>query len=558
MFNILTLAMANEKQKAYFNKAQLYLLEINANSKTIVCGRRFGKSDGVMGPDLLYDIQHMPGSSGFIYQATFKQLLSRTLPAAEAFWKRYNYKRDLHYFIGKKADKRFNFKLPLIEPADWEHCIHFYNGTVVHLLSQDVKFAANSLTTDWGKVDEGRSIRKEKLFEEAFPTLSGTNPVFSKCHKWKGFTIVSDMPTTKKGMWVVEMEKRVDKELISSIESMVVHINYLRDQCEVLHEVPYELSYKIGKLRESLHFMRSKAFLYKEFDTIENIELLGEDYIRQMKRDLPPVIFQTAIMNQRITKLANGFYPALDPDTHYYDAYKNSYIDNLRTIKGTYDMDKISQDNCLADGDIDPDMPLAIALDYNANINWIITGQRIEPDMRTISSFYVKTPKKIRELTQQWCNYYNCITNKNVVYYYNETALQKGYADEESESFAEIVYKILTKNNWSVEMVFLGKTWKQAIKHQYIDDALKGRKYLFPRFNRDNNQFLLPAMELTGIRIGSKGFEKDKTGEKLGETEDDPLELRTDGTDAWDDLFIGLNFFPRQYVSLPYSTSFID
>lgn len=558
MFNLLKYQMANEKKKAYFNKAQLYLLEVNPNSKTIVCGRRFGKSDGVLGPDLLYDIQHMPGSSGFIYQATFKQLLSRTLPASELFWKRYGYKRDLHYFIGRKAPKWMNFKLPLIEPADWDKCIHYYNGTVVHLLSQDVKFAANSLTTDWGKVDEARSIKKEKLFEEAFPTLSGTNPAFEKCHKWKGFTIVSDMPTTKKGMWVVEMGKRVDDELIQGIVATIQHINFLKEQCRVLPEVPYSISHKISKLKESLNFLRSKAFLYKEFDTFENIELLGEDYIRQMKRDLPPVIFQTSILNQRISKLSDGFYPSLDPDLHYYDAFNNSYIDNVRTIKGTYDIDKIAKHDCMADGDIDPDFPLSIAIDYNSNINWVITAQRIEPEMRTLSSFYVKTPKKLRELCQVWCNYYESIANKNVIYYYNETALQKGYADEESESFAEIVYKILTKNKWSVEMVFIGKTWKHVLKHQYIDDALKGRKYLFPKFNRDNNQYLLPSMEMAGIRIGRNGFEKDKTGEKLGETEDDPLELRTDGSDAWDDLFIGLNFFPRQFVSLPYSTSFME
>jgi hypothetical protein len=108
----------------------------------------------------------------------------------------------------------------------------------------------------------------------------------------------------------------------------------------------------------------------------------------------------------------------------------------------------------------------------------------------------------------------------------------------------------------SVEPVFLGKTWKHMIKHQYIDDAFTGRNYLFTRFNRDNNQFLLPAMEMTGIRIGRNGIEKDKSGEKLKESEDDPLELRTDGTDAWDDLFIGLNFFPRQFTSIPFITSF--
>jgi len=547
-----------EKQKAYFNKGQLYLHELSPNSKTLVASRRWGKSDGLTGPDLLYDVQHMPMSVGWLYQATYKQLLSRTLPAALAFLKRYGYLEDYHYFVGRKAPKWMKFEMPYIQPNEWDHCIHFYNGTVIHMLSQDVRFSANSLTADWGKVDEGRSIKKEKMFEEAIPTLSGSNPIFEKCHKWKGITIVSDMPTSKQGQWVVDMEKRMDPELIATIENTIAEINRIRTQYHHMPELPANAEKEIRKQQSELFFLRRHAFLYKEFDTIDNIELLGEDYIKEQKRNLPPVIFQTSIMNKRIRKLTDGFYPNLDPDIHYYDAYNNSYIDNLRTDKGTLDLKKIGEENCLSDGDIDPDIPLAIALDYNANINWIITGQRVEPEMRTLSSRFVKFNKKLRALCAEWCDYYKYMVNRDVIYYYNETALEKGYADEESESFAEIVYNVLTNHNWNVQMVFMGKTWKHKLKHQYIDDALTGKKYLFPRFNRQNNEYLLPAMEMTGTRYGKYGFEKNKAGEKFAETEDDPLELRTDGTDAWDDLFIGLNFFPQQFSTLLLSTTFND
>jgi hypothetical protein len=545
-----------EKKKAYFNPAQMYVHELSPNSKTLVCGRRFGKSDGIMGPDLLTDIQHMPKSVGWIYQATFKQLLARTIPSTLAFLERYGYREDFHFFVGRKAPKWMNFEMPYIQPRDWSQAIHFYNGVVVHMLSQDVRYSANSLTSDFGKVDEGRSIKKEKMVEEAMPTLSGSHPSFEKYHKWKGITIVSDMPTTKQGQWVVEMENRMDKDLIKAIEGNIASMNEIKARYQYMPEMPDTARRQIAKLKEETNFFRRHAFLYKEYDTIENIELLGEDYIKEQKRILSPVTFLTSIMNKRIRKLTDGFYPNLNPDVHYYDAYDNSYIDNLRTNRGTYDFKKIKEENCLADGDIDPDSPLAVAFDYNANINWVITGQIQEPEMKTLSSMYVKFEKKIRALCKKWCDYYRFIVNKEVIYYYNETALEKGYADEESESFADIVYNVLTNNGWTVHMVFLGKTWSHKLKHQYIDDALTGKKYLFPTFNRQNNEDLLPAMEMTGVKYGRNGFEKDKTGEKLSETEDDPLELRTDGTDAWDDLFIGLNFFPQQFISLPISTEY--
>lgn len=534
----------------------MYVHEISPNSKTIVGARRLGKSDGIQGPDLLYDIQNMPGSAGFMYQRNFKQLLGRTLPASTAFLKRYGYQRDVHYFIGRKAPKWMNFKLPPVEPADWGQLVHFYNGTVIYLLSQDVKFSANSITTDWGKIDEGRSIHKDKLFEEVIPTLSGTDPRFENCHKWKGFTIVSDMPTSKEGQWVLDMEKRQDPDLITAIEGTISKINELKDHYRHMPEMTLSGQREMAYQREQLFFLRKNAFLYKEYDTIENLEIVGIDYIRQMKRDLPPVIFQTSIMNRRVRKLTDGFYPNLEPDLHYYDADNIGLIENMRTPKGTLDLERIAEDNCLKDTDIDRSVPLAIAFDYNANINWIVTGQRVEPVMKTLGSKFVKFSSKLRELCRNWCEYYEKHPNRDVIYYYNTTALDGAYADEDAPTFQEIIVEELSKRGWNVEPVFIGNTWSHRVKHQAIDDALKGRAYLFPMFNRANNKALLPAMEMCGIRMGRTGFEKDKAGEKLGETEDDPLELRTDGTDAWDDLFIGLNFFPRQVTSLPMSTVF--
>ena len=65
-------------------------------------------------------------------------------------------------------------------------------------------------------------------------------------------------------------------------------------------------------------------------------------------------------------------------------------------------------------------------------------------------------------------------------------------------------------------------------------------------FNRDNNEALLLAMEQCSIYQGPNGFKKDKRGEKISETEEDKLENRTDGTDAFDSLFIGMNNFPTE------------
>ncbi|MFA6400889.1 MAG: hypothetical protein WCX31_04580 [Salinivirgaceae bacterium] len=534
--------------KIYLNPGQQKVRAYAPNSKTIVASRRFGKSDGIVGPDLLRDIQHMPQGSGSLYQASYKQLLGRTLPSTLQFLDRLNYKADVHYFIGRKAPKFMNFKEPFIKPLSWEHVVHFYNGSIIHLLSQDVKFTANSLTLDWLKADEARSLKKEKLFEEAIPAVSGSPGKFKDVPWYKGITLVSDMPTSKQGMWVVdEKNKMLDPK---NIKVKAVVEGLLFDRSLIYQKYGANLEHfpaaqnRIANINKELNYFRRYLYMYFEFDTIENIEIVGQEYIREQKRLLPPIIFYTSILNKLQRNDPSGFYANLKPSLHYYNKSNDSWLDNQRTHKGTLDMGALQKHTCLADGDIDITQPLSIACDYNANINWVITGQQQKGQMITLSSFFTKHEQKLRSVLRYWAEYYTDHPVKEVVYYFDTTALDSAYADEQTENFAEIVYNELTARGWYVHLVNTGKPWKHHIKHQYINDALTGIKYLFPQFNDQNNEFLLPAMEQAGVKIGSNGFQKNKSGEKIQETEDDPLELRTDGTDAWDTLFIGLNFFP--------------
>lgn len=531
------------RHKVYFNKGQLYLMAIGANTETIIASRRFGKSDGIIAPRMLRNVQHMPRSAGGIYGATFQQILTRTLPAAVFALNRWGYKHEVHYYIGRKAPDRAKFQKPYIEPQSWDHCIHWYNGSVQLLISQDVKFSANSLTLDYILGDEARSFKKDKFFNEVVPANSGVFGKFDDCPWHRGITLVSDMPQGKDEEWLLKRKEEMDTDLISAIEGIIARIAELKNL-----NSEYGTN-EIVRQKKELAQLRRVASIYKEYDAIENIEILGESYIANMKRELTPLTFLTSILNKRLDRKIGGFYANLSAAKHYYDSFDNSFLDNLRDPFGTFDLKRFRKLNCRQDGDIDKDIPLHIACDYNANINWMVIGQPTGSELRTLKSIFVKHQEKLRKLIENFCNYYEPLENKDLVYFFDSTALDKAYADEASESFSEIVINELSKRGWNVYQQYIGNPMKHALKHQYIDDGLCGKKYLFPRFNRFNNESLLPAMENTGIKVGRNGFEKDKSGEKLAETDQNVLESRTDGTDAWDTLFIGCNFFPVNYKS---------
>ena len=526
------------EKKVYFNKPQRLTQLIGANTTVIVAGRRTGKTDSIAAPFVLRNMQRMPGSTGGIVVPTFKHGLTNTIPGLLAAWKRWGFLQGVHYVVGRKPPK--NFKRPIIEPNDYEHVVSFYNGSIAVIISQDRPGSSNSLTLSWLLVDEAKFIDYQKLKDETLPANGGIKSHFGKHSFNHSIMILSDMPQTTKGSWFLHYKDKMDPELIATIEATVYEIWRTKERIKKLNAsgnpVPEHLKGYLRRLDRNLNKMRSVAVYYREYSSIENLQLLGENYIKQMKRDLTPLTFQTSILCQRIGIAKDGFYSSMR-EGHKYDANDNQYLDTLG-----YDYDFATLD-ARADADVDPDAPICIGMDYNANINWIVAGQPRERRLNVIKSFYVKFERKIPALIDDFCRYYANHRNKTVVFYFDATALGSNYAVNDQDFRWWVIHEF-ERHGWRVEAVYLGNPMRKEEKYLLINQAFAGKQRLMPFFNRTNNEDLILAIQSAGVRRGRNGFDKDKSGEKLAETEEDLLEHRTDGTDAFDTLYIGCEKFP--------------
>ena len=540
--------MSKPNKEIYFNEPQRLTQLIGANISVIVAGRRTGKTDSIAAPFVLRNMQRMPGSTGGIVVPTFKHGLTNTLPGLFAAWKRWGYIQGVHYVVGRKPPK--SFARAIIEPSDYEHVISFYNGSVAIIISQDRPGSSNSLTLSWLLVDEAKFIDYERLKDETLPANGGIKSYFGKHSFNHSIMILSDMPQTQKGSWFLHYKEKMDEELIDTIKATIYEIWKTKERVRRLKgegkAVPKYLKRYLRTLDTNLNKMRSVAVYYKEYSSIENLQLLGENYIKQMKRDLTPKTFQTSILCQRIGIAKDGFYSSMR-EGHKYNASDFEYLDSLG-----YDFAPEAMD-CRADKDINPLAPICIGMDYNANINWIVAGQPEGRRLNIIKSFYVKFERKIPALVEEFCNYYAHHQNKTVVYYYDTTALGANYAVNEQD-FHWVVCHEFEKRGWQVEDVYLGNPMRHDEKYLLINQGFAGKQRLMPFFNRQNNDDLILAIQTAGVVRGRNGFRKDKGGEKLDETEENLLEHRTDGTDAFDTLYIGVEKFPYKEI-YPVSAS---
>lgn len=318
-----------------------------------------------------------------------------------------------------------------------------------------------------------------------------------------------------------------------------------------------------GYLRE----LRRVAFVVRRASTLENIDILGEDYIRQMKRDLPAYTFAVSILNAKMQKSNDGFYSNLDIEHVHGYTIDNDILSqaNFSTQKSTGiiggkritsesyqpDFKELSERNdCRMDADCINSLPLYIGLDYNANINTLVVGQIYERDgmecLNVIKSFYVKNERKLRELIADFSAYYapKRAINRDVTYFYDATAKQGASYATTDERFYMTVMQELERYGWAVTGVDMGAPERHDLKHKIINDALAHLSFPAIRINQQNNADLIIAMQLCEVKISYKGFQKDKSQEKKPESEDTlPLQQRTDFTDAFDTLYLGCKLF---------------
>ena len=524
----------NKIVKRYFNDPQSIVIQTAAKDTVFVGGRGIGKAT-LHAWYNLRNFQLMPRCSVGFVVPTFKKALTNTLPSMFQVWEEWGYKRNIHYYVGVKPPKSSGFPLPLYPVADYSHVISFYTGAVGYILSQDITGAANSLSYDALDVDEAKFVNFDKLKDEAMPANRGQQKIFGHLSFHHGMLITSDMPVTKKGSWFLNYEDKCDKDLIASIQAGVVELYRLRDKIEEAQANganPGRLLSDYRNLRNDIEKLRSVALYYGEFSSIWNMQILGENYIKQMKRDLPPLTFQTSILCKRIGITKDGFYSCLS-EKHLYTAYDNSYLLNQQYKFAN------QVESCQQDSDLIDDQPICIAMDYNANINWLVAGQVDGNKLRILKSFFVKYERKLPELVADFCTYYRAHNCHEVVFYYDSTALGSNYAVND-EDFKFVICQEFERHGWVVTPVYIGNPMAHHEKYLLINRMLSGATNLMPLFNEGNNEDLLISIRTAGIYNNKK----DKRGEKLAETEEDKLENRTDGSDAFDTLAIGAERFP--------------
>lgn len=475
----------------YYNNVQLAVKLSSVPHKMLICGRGLGKTT-IHAEDFIEDIVDMPRGKFAFAGLTYFHIRTKSMPVIIDQFERRGLYRDIHYFIGHKAPKKWGWSEPYQPPLDYSNCIHFWNGCAIEFISFDRPEMARSGSYDTMKFDEAQRLKKLAIDSDVLPANRGNRDRFGHKRRHHGTLFTGTMPLTQDGDWVFEYE-------------------------QLMLEDP-------------------RKYLYIEASARDNVKILGEEYFRQLKRTLPDIIYRTEVENERVNFNISSFYPMLNDRHKYYNSYNYSYFEGLG-----YDMPPGGETDSRADADCDIARPLYISLDFGSRINCMVVCQEHGMEFRILKNFYIEN-NIFQVIVNQFVDYYKHHRTKEIYMYGGSDGMKRNNAGV-NENYFDVVTDMLTRAGWRV------RNQAQLIEANHMDKflfynvALKEEDTAIPalRINENNAQETWVSMKNAPILPGE--IKKDKRSERSDSL---PQWRSTHLSDAVDNVYYWLYSYLTQ------------
>jgi hypothetical protein len=542
-----------EPKKVYLNRPQLLANIIRAQEKYYVLGRGLGKTSEIHAYDQYLKQLHLPRSKGGFVAASYAQLLMRILPAMIKGLEGWGLFKDVDYVIGRRPDKKLNFKEPFEPPLNWDYTILFRNGRCVQLISQDIKGSANGLNLDDIAGDEVKYLNYEQYQEEVLPTMRANEAYFSTNPLHWSILFTTSMPAEADAKWILKIidkaKEGVNAKKVQLLEALAYQFIKVQGDCyrAVTERDKLALQRELKSIDAEMNKYRFNTIHTMEYSSLENMSVLTKRYIQRMKKIMDPFTFRTEILNIRPAAVDKCFYPLLKLYHHAYQpVYNNHYLQQLN-----YNLKEIrSKDNCLLDGDCNGAKTLRLSIDWGTNINSLSVFQYYDNEekheIQFINCLFVKWPKGIEDLARAFDEYYWPHPIKDIYISHDpKTGYEHRPNNTEYDNYVDQFCDVLRKRGWNVKVLTKGQLPEHYIRYVLFRKVLGEHDPNMPRirFNKEKCKVLLNSMLNTPTKDYNGKIAKDKNSER------NPNILQEEATHFGDTFDIAVHDILNNYVT---------
>lgn len=431
-------------------------LSASQRIKIFLGGRGVGKSTVIAGEDRLR-MAEMPRAKFFLSSTTYAQILTKTLPAMESKWQEMGFVEGIHYVVGKRPPK--HFWKTLSPPRKFENTITFCNGYCRELLSMDRPDLARGGSYQGGDVDEAALVQQVHFTKVMLPAVRGYRHHFNS-PRYGMVNLYTSVPWKPSGYWILDYEEKAKAD--------------------------------------------PERYFFLECSTMDNIEVLGLDYVEMLRAELPYLEFLVEVMNQRVRKTPDAFYHKFDPELH---AYKPifEYGEGERGITIRREDARYKATELLN-----------LSMDFGGWFNCGIVFQEGRDDRRIVErglrQFFKKDGDgKVAELVDDIADHYRNHEFK-LIRLWGEPRGHDRRPDNDRTIYEQVRDRFIM-HGWKVEIcVKAGQVRGHKERNFYMNDVLGEQTQELPilRLNETTCKDAIIAMQVTNMK---PNFEKNKKNE---------------------------------------------
>lgn len=399
-----------------------------------------------------YMAKLLPRARFFLAGITFKQVLDIVLNDSTDAWASMGW-----YEYHEKVNPFGNYVLFKEPPPDWpraykspksfERCVSFNSGFCLQLLSFEKPDSNRGHNFDGGLIDESAIFKSEWVSKILMPTLYRANTWrFKDNFLHNAFYDFTSNPWFQAGKWIFETEELMKKN------------------------------------PEKYFFIEGTAY---------DNPTLHADYVSNLEETTEPLVFQIEVLNERLAKLPNCYYPSFLMEKHC-TANVFTYEQNADEIwVPTF-------------SDYDPNKALEASLDFNNYICSSIICQEVPNKLKVLNTVYVKKARDQKTLAESLAlsiiDAYPDQVKKDIILYGDANGNSKS-AGANLSFFSQVVAE-LRAAGWKVYLRILKTNPEHITRFTLIDRIMAEGSTNLPRLRINQNTCKALIISIQNTPIG--------------------------------------------------------
>lgn len=479
---------------------------IDTTNFVSIGGRGVAKSTVILARRILRCVRLMPGAPLAIVANTYANLVDNIMPAVQNGWKLQGLIEGVHYVKGKRPPEEWSRRCSIIVD-DYRHVYTFWNGSVLFLGSLDNPSLLAGKSVAHLFFDEAKFASNAKA-ARVMPILRGDAITYGRCHLYGGVTITTDMPDVTEGEydWFFRYASEMDPERIIKTVQAAGELNRLRIKLYEANRAETPNVRKIARLEKKIDYyeegllkLRKGQTFFMNISSFVNIDILTVDYAKRL--------YNGALEMHEFFKSVLGLKPGVRRDARFYVLFseKHKYTDGTLSGVPAFTSSELRF--------LDPTKPLDGGMDFG-NMMSLVIGQADGQYYRVHKNLYVLPPAWLRELADQFLEFFAGHANKVLNLYYDRAG---NNFERQGEDYARKFKDAIEKDGqgrrtgWTVVL----KSRKQSIllqnkEYDFMHELMRGENRKLPLLIVDelNCPELVSSVEGAKAEVRYKGTQK--------------------------------------------------